>query len=262
VDPYLERPSLWPDVHNRLLVLLAEQLTPLLRPRYYAAIEERTYLVEPAELVFVGRADVAVIEPRQQAPVARGEQPHAALSMVEVPMPDEVVETFLEVREVGSGRVITLVEVLSPSNKRPGDGRDQYERKRLRVLGSQTHLVEIDLLRGGPPLPLRGAPAANDYRILISRADQRPRAALLSWGVREPIPPFVLPLQPGDAEPSVDLNVLLHDLYDRAGYDLRIDYSEGPEPPLADDDATWADSLLRAARLGGEKSASELPPKT
>ncbi|MBC8077638.1 MAG: DUF4058 family protein [Chloroflexales bacterium] len=249
VDPYLERPSLWPDVHNRLLVLLAEQLTPVLRPRYYAAIEERTYLVEPAELVLVGRADVAVVEPMQQALVEHAQQPHHALSTVEVPMPDEVVETFLEVREVGSGRVITLVEVLSPSNKRPGDGRDQYERKRLRVLGSQTHLVEIDLLRGGPPLPLRGAIAASHYRILVSRADQRPRAALLSWSVRVKSPPFVLPLQSGDAEPSIDATGLLHGLYDRAGYDLRIDYREEPEPPLAGEDAAWADALLRAAGL-------------
>ena len=159
------------------------------------------------------------------------------------------METFLEVREVGSGRVITLVEVLSPSNKRPGDGRDQYERKRLRVLGSQTHLVEIDLLRGGAPLPLRGTIAASHYRILVSRAGQPPRAALLSWSVREPIPPFVLPLQPGDAEPSLELTALLHGLYDRAGYDLRIDYREEPEPPLAGDDAAWVDALLRAAGL-------------
>ena len=88
---------------------------------------------------------------------------------------------------------------------------------------------------------------ASHYRILISRAEQRPRAVLLPFNVRHPIPSFRLPLQPGDDEPLVDVNHLLHLLYDRAGYDLRINYRVDADAPLAEADAVWADALLRAA---------------
>ncbi|RMF26349.1 MAG: DUF4058 family protein, partial [Chloroflexi bacterium] len=60
---------------------------------------------------------------------------------------------------------------------------------------------------------------------------------------------FPLPLRPGDEEPLVDLNALLHALYDRAGYDLSIDYTRPPVPPLEGEDATWAAARLRDARL-------------
>ena len=65
--------------------------------------------------------------------------------------------------------VVTIVEVLSPANKRAGRGRDAYLQKRERVLGSSTHLVEIDLLRTGEPMPMAGALRDLDYRIVVSR---------------------------------------------------------------------------------------------
>ncbi len=173
----------------------------------------------------------------------------AMLVTVELPMPDEVRETYLEIRSAAEDRVITVLEVLSPSNKRPGEGREQYLRKRLNILGTLTHLVEIDLLRGGQPMPMSGYPGTGDYRILLSRAERRPRADLLAWSLRQPIPVFHLPLQPEDSEPEVDLNRLLHALYDRAGYDLRIPYGDEPEPPLVGDDLGWADAVLREAGL-------------
>src|SRR4051794_26253796 len=109
MDPYLERPRLWPDVHNSLIVLLRDDLVPRLRPRYYVAVEERTYTVEPTELVFAGRPDVAAVQP---AVAARGPGGVATLPAapttvtVEVPLPDEIHETYLEVRGVGNDRVI------------------------------------------------------------------------------------------------------------------------------------------------------------
>lgn len=248
MDPYLELSSLWPDVHNRLIVQIADALTPRLRPRYYVAIEERTCLVSPSDLVFAGRADVAVVRPVPepvplQPSVAGGSSP----VIVDVPLPDEVHETYLEVRPTGQARVVTLLEILSPANKHLGDGRDQYLRKRLSVLGSMTNLVEIDLLRAGQPMPFSGYSEHSDYRILVSRACQRPRAELLPFALRQPIPSFRVPLLPGDEEPEIALDQLLHTLYDRAGYDLRINYHVAPEPPLDDDDQTWADELLRAS---------------
>ena len=98
-------------------------------------------------------------------------------------------------------------------------------------------------------MPMRGYHGPSDSRLLVSRAERRPHADLLPFSIRQPIPAFRLPLAPGDDEPEVDLNRLLHDLYDRAGYDLRIDYCAEADPPLMGGDAAWADALMRAAGL-------------
>jgi hypothetical protein len=88
------------------------------------------------------------------------------------------------------------------------------------------------------------------YRILVSRASQRPKAELFAFGMQQAIPDFSLPLQSGDDEPMVPLNRMLHSLYDRAGYDLRIDYTQVPPPPaLLPDDAVWLDEQLKAAGM-------------
>ena len=247
MDPYLEHHALWPNVHSSLIVALRDDLAPRLRPRYYVAVEERTILSGPDDVTFALRPDAAVIEPNQLNEPTAVYEATAHRVAVLVPLPDEIRETYLEIRSVAEDRVVTVVELLSPTNKRPGESRRRYEEKRLAIFGSRTHLVEIDLLRAGEPMPMDGCPPDVAYRILISRAERRPQADLLVFGVREPIPPFALPLLRGDDEPTVALNRLLHDLYDRAGFDLRIDYSQPPDPPLPAEDAAWAEALLRAS---------------
>lgn len=244
MDPYLEHPDLWPDVHNRLIAALADDLGERLRPRYYARLEERTYVVEPEGLLLLGRPDVTVTRGAPGPSDASPARPGTAL-LVEVPTPDRIRETWLEVRAAGSGEVVTVVEMLSPTNKRPGEGRGLYERKRMQVLGSRTHLVEVDLIRAGDPMPVLGAEHLGSYRILLSRSDTRPRAELFVFGVRDPIPSFPLPLRNGDDEPEVDLGSMLSRLYDRAAYDLSVDYSVPPVPALSEDDEAWSDRLLR-----------------
>jgi hypothetical protein len=250
MDPYLEHRLLWPDVHNALVAAIRNALAPRLRPRYVVCLEERTYLAEPDGVVFVGRPDVTVRERAARKTTTRRSPPaRVATVSVEVPMPDQVRETWLEVRSVDAGDVVTVLELLSASNKASGpDGRRRYEAKRLAILGSPTHLVEIDLLRAGTPMTIYGADSRSDYRILVSRGDRRPRAELLAFSVRDAIPPFELPLRAGDDEPTVELGPLLGELYDTAGYDLRIDYRADPEPPLSPDDRAWAADLLRARR--------------
>lgn len=251
MDPYLERPDLWPDVHNSLITALRDELSPLLRPRYYISIEERTYLAGPKGLLFTGRPDVAVVgeSPAVYETVTTIETTPVSAVTVELPLPDHVRETYLEVRVTDTDKVITVLEILSPTNKRPGEGRDLYERKRLILLGTLTHLVEIDLLRDGEPMTMRGNGRQTDYRILISHSERRPMADLLAFSVRQQIPTFRLPLKRGDEEPVIDLGRLLHELYDRAGYDLRVDYRTEPVPSLEGDNVAWANALLRQAGL-------------
>jgi hypothetical protein len=245
MDPYLEHPALWPDVHNRLLAALADDLASVVAPRYYVALERRTYLLKPDDLVFLGRPDLAVVQRAASAPETTADAAVAVLE-VDVPVDDEVDEGFLEVHEVATGRCVTILELLSPVNKLTGRGRDAYQDKRGQVLRTRTSLVEVDLLRAGAPMPVLGPAVPGDYRILVSRGSRRPRAQLLAWSVRQPIPPFALPLLAGDAEPTVDVGAVLHALYDRARFDLRLDYTRPPVPPLREDDAAWARSLTAA----------------
>ncbi len=254
MDPYLERPALWHEVHTGLIVALQLHLAPLLPPHYRVAIEQRTYMTPFAPDDLVGLPDVSVLREKSDvayAPALSITDSFSAPVVVRVPMPEEQRERYLEVRDTQSGVVITVIELLSPSNKRPGEGRHKYEQKRMRVLGSLTHLVEIDLLRGGEPMPMRvqDRSRTGQYHILVSRADRRPNADLYLFTVRNPIPTFPLPLQRGDSEPTVDLGKLLHDLYERAYYERAIDYHKDPVPPLDADDVAWADALLRQAGL-------------
>ncbi len=251
MDPYLEHPALWPDVHHGLIEALRGALAPRLRPRYRVVVEERVYVTGIEGAAFVGRPDVAVV--RTEAPMepaaARAAPSPLRPRTVQVPLPDRVREAYLEIRDVASGEVVTVVEILSPTNKRPGVGRRLYEEKRLQVLGSRAHLVEVDLLRAGEPMPVSGDGRESHYRLLVSRAERRPWADLYAFSVRDPIPTFRLPLRPGDEEPVVNLGALLQALYDRAGYDLAVDYAADPVPPLEGEDAAWADRLLREKGL-------------
>lgn len=233
MDPYLEHPSLWPDVHNRLIAAIADALTPLVAPRYYIGLERRTYLLKPDDVVLIGRPDIAVIGPRpQQLPVQTGLSPAVAVLEVDVPMNDEVGENFLEIHEVQTGKLVTVMELLSPVNKLNPKGRNEYENKRNEIFWSRPNLVELDLLRAGEPMTIVGPPVESDYRILVSRGDKRPHATLYAFNVHQPIPSFPLPLLPDDEEPLVELNTILQDMYTRARFDLRLDYSQPPIPPL------------------------------
>ncbi len=249
MDPYLERPGLWPDVHVALISGLQDHLVPRVPERYYVAVEVREYTSEPEELAFVGRADVGVAGPGTGD--ASGGEPRSTPQsvVVVVPLPESVREAYLEVRESGTDEVVTVIEVLSPKNKRRGEGRRQYETKRLQVLGSLTNLIEIDLLRAGDPMPVSHPPARSDYRILVSRGERRPKADLIPFGVQDEIPRFPLPLRRGDVEPEVDIAAVLRDVYSRKGYERRVDYGQPPVPPFDGRDAEWADALLRKASL-------------
>ena len=164
-------------------------------------------------------------------------------------MPVEVREGYLEIREVATREVIIVIEVLSPTNKHPGRGRKIYQDKRQSILGSQTHLIKIDLLRSGEPMPITGAVSCSHYRILVSRSDRRSRAELYAFNLHDVIPTFNLPLVTDSAEPVIDLHTLLDRIYDRAGYTVAIDDQSNPIPPLDTEDTEWMNVILQTQRL-------------
>ncbi|MEM7793832.1 MAG: DUF4058 family protein [Cyanobacteria bacterium P01_C01_bin.118] len=227
MDPYLEHPEIWPGVHLLLITTLAESLTPQLRPKYSVLVAVRLYETPPEQ-----KANTALVSPSSQP------------MLVEVPMPVTVRQGYLEVREVATKEVIAAIELLSPINKRPGQGRRTYETKREHVLASSTHLVEIDLLRAHEPMPILGQGWHSDYRILVSRSELRPQAELYGFNLRDKIPTFSLPLSQDDQAPTVDLQSVLNQIYERSGYDLKLDYQEDPVPSFNDEENRWMHNLL------------------
>jgi hypothetical protein len=252
MDPYLERRHVWPDVHSALIVATRDTLVPQVAPAYYVAIEQRMYIVALDSEEFIGRPDVAVMAtPTEARPTSEAETATVVASVAQtvvLPQFEEVHERYLEIRDTQMHTVITAIEILSPTNKTPGEGRNAYEEKRRQVLSTHTNLVEIDLLRGGKPMEMHPLPQG-DYRILVRAGLERPQARLYTCNVRQALPEVPVPLRRGEPEAWLPLGRLLADIYTRARYDLRIDYRQPPEPPLSPPDVTWADALLRAQGL-------------
>lgn len=257
-NPYLEHPAIWPGFQHWLIIGLAGYLSPQLRPHYRVAVELRTYETIGEQPLLVGIPDVTVNRTQNQknydkqpalsesvATVQRHSQPQRVM----VPVTETVKQGYLEVREVSTGQVITAIEILSPVNKRVGKGRQQYEEKRNRILNTQTHLVEIDLLREGKPMMLLGEVPQSDYRLLVSRSDYRPQADLYAFNLPDPVPTFSLPLKAQDESILVDLEKLLQDVYEQGSFDLAIDYSLPPVPPVSSGYDTWMEQQLKAANL-------------
>ncbi|MFM7365243.1 MAG: DUF4058 family protein [Cuspidothrix sp.] len=197
------------------------------------------------DIFLVGIADVAVAKRNNNAEnmTTSTTTKLAEPSKVKVPMYEEVIERFLEVKATQSREVVTVIEILSPKNKRSKEGRTVYENKRQKILASATNLVEIDLLRLGESLPILGA-IKSDYHILVSRSYQRPDADLYSFDLQDSIPVFPVPLRLGENEPVIDLNRLINEIYERARFDLAIDYSQILKPALSSGKESWVREIL------------------
>ncbi|MEL7144010.1 MAG: DUF4058 family protein [Cyanobacteria bacterium J06631_9] len=254
MDPYLESPELWPEVHSRLIVAIADTLNPQILPKYRASIEQRVYDLDSDDFLLVGIPDVTVAQGKNplQTPLSSTTSNPKAVAVVEkpseplpviIPMPVEVKERYLEIKAVQTGDVVAVVEILSPANKRSGRGRNAYLEKRLDVLGSMSHLVEIDLLRSHQPMPLSKGNVQSHYRILVSRSEHRPRAELYAFNLNDEIPQFQIPLKAEDTEPVIALKALIDDIYSKAGYEVLIDYTQPSVPPLIGQELEWFATL-------------------
>ncbi len=256
MNPYLGRRDIWPDFHHWLITAIADALSPQVEPRYYVAVEQRTYImpVENGEQVF--RPDIAVAaatpapEPSGGVAVAVATETAVTtetaveITAVALPLYERMLESYLEIRNAETHEVVTVIEVLSPSNKVPGQGRTEYEAKRRQVLMTLTSLVEIDLLRAGEPMPMKPVPKSF-YRILVRRGWEGNKGKLWTFGLRHPIPEIPVPLRQGEKEAKLNLNLLLSEMDDRARYHLRLNYHQPPDPPLPSEEFAWVQKILK-----------------
>lgn len=249
MDPFLEDQE-WTDFHASFITAIRDALNPRMAPSYLARVERRVYLEHHLQDPEDRRAmipDVSILQDPSAA--ALSEQPDAAEDVAAVecllPMPEEQRESYLEIRLQETREIVTVIEVLSPNNKRPGsDGRREYLSKRQAVLESRSHLVEIDLLLGGRRPPIIGQWPPGDYAALVSRSPRRPKADIYAWSLRRALPSIPVPLKGTDPEIPLDLQEVFSALYDRARYDLSLDYRRPLSAPLSEEQAAWVRGIV------------------
>ena len=261
MDPYLEDPQLWPPVHSRMIVYLADALQSLLGRRYITSVEERVYLEGPDQEVIpdvwvrrtVGEPHAPPYSSAVQSAVAVVEEDGTPLLFQAPGL--EIHETYITILDPSSGqKIVTVIEVVSPTNKYAGPDRTSYLKKQKEMRDSDAHLVEIDLLRFGPhvlALPeygARGKAGAYDYLISVNRAKE-PRSEFEFYPcvLRKKLPRILIPLAGDDPSLRLDLQAVLARTYDLGSFRDRIDYRKPCAPPLPPEDQAWADELIRQA---------------
>jgi Protein of unknown function (DUF4058) len=254
MDPYIEDRMIWTDFHNDLAGEFRATLNRTIRPNYFAALTPYvTYeVIEISTSKLHGvRPDIAVLRtgprtiPMSSTAVM---DPPQAESSTELEMPLELMS--IEVRQVGTDRLVTAIEILSPVNKqRTHEARIDYLRKRRELLRSQTHFMEIDLLRGGERTPLDPPVAAAPYYVSLSRVDSRPRLDVWTIHLDARLPRIPVPLTDRDPDVIVDLGEVVASVYERGGYDARIDYAQPvPPPALSRSESRMVSRILKKGR--------------
>ncbi len=254
MDPYLES-DLWQDFHETLAGAVRAQLVPKLPSKYVALLAKR-YVIDHGALGIVDVPHARVIYPDAHVATARETatlpyivDPFIDTPALELPSFDEVPVPSIEIRDVADRRLVTVIEILSPVNKR-GDGRREYLDRRDAVLKTQTHLLEIDLLRQGARIPLFGQLPEATYFVYLSRFQRRPYTQIWPVTLRHRLPKVPVPLLPPDADVPLDLQAAVNACFDLVHYERLIDYTQPlPPPPLDPDDAAWVEEQLRVLPL-------------
>jgi len=251
IDPFIEGQE-WEDFHARFNTAISDAIAVQVQPRYVVRVERRVYVELPQEHDENPRRPDVVVTYSTDAPAIDSGRTRLATATLPlpalIPMPEERRESYLVVRDRETLEVVTVIETLSPANKRrDGAGRREYRHKREIVLESHSHLVELDFLRGGVRAPMSSTYPLGDYFAMVSRAERRPHAEVYAWSLRDILPTIMLPLRLDDADVPLDLQQVYESVYDRARYDLSLDRTRTLSPPLDDANNAWMRGLLTAA---------------
>jgi len=219
MDPYLEDDKRWPSFQPLLVHALYQMLLPGLMDRYRARVGERQYCSEQALFTSVVR--------------------------------EEHKEAFIEVRQRSDGRLITLVEVISPANKVTAEGRRLYLERRVEVKPMNVHVVEVDLILQGQPLIEYAKDSAPtwDYAVVVTRWTHPDRYEIYSATLPKRLPRFRVPLASDDRDTVLDLQAAVARAYDQGDFFKQIDYGRDPATKLSDDNRRWLSERLKEEKV-------------
>ena len=259
MDPFVERNPTWEDLHGWFIRELVRQIVPAVRRvGLEVGVERTVYRRDPdAGMMLIGEPDflsfqesinsgatwnrtgggVAVAEPQAVHEVVLEDDEHAIHK-----------QDFLVVREELRGfvRVVAVAELLSPANK-SGTYAALYQEKRQHFLASQSHFLEIDLLRDGanpsrdrfPELP------RTPYFIFLARKNG------LGWNeegfpvrLQEPLPTIGLPLTLDRPILPLDLQAAFESAFNLSAFVSDRLYGELPGPALSSEDQTFVKNIL------------------
>lgn len=215
MDPYLEEVKLWPVFHHQFIACLYQILLPGLGDRYRAKVTQRRYATETALFTSIIR--------------------------------EEHCEEYIEVRQRNDGKLVTLVDAVSPPNKTSQPGRRAYLDLRAAARKENASLVEIDLvLQGQPTLDYsRDGLPEWDYAVTVTRATQPERFEIYTATLQKRLPRFRMPLAADDRDTVLDLQAAFARCYDQGGFASLIDYKREPQVKLTEEDRAWVAELLK-----------------
>jgi hypothetical protein len=250
MDPYVERPEIWPDFHDSLIAYIRETLQPLLRPKYAALTRDRLYVVEAERPIY---PDVALV----QAGAAHAASGGSTTLIADRPLVvelfrEEIREPVVHIIEPAAGnRIVTAIEILSPDNKTPGPGRDSYLQKREELWSGGANLVEIDLLRDGRTpvrVPEERLNSLRPWRYLVAVSRFRPpRCELYAWKLDERFRRVSVPLADGDPDIVLDLRAPFERTWESGPYPELLRYGESPPGTLSPGEIDWCREVVAGA---------------
>ncbi len=249
MDPYLEQH--WGDVHHRFITYACDQLQPRLPKDLRARVEERVFVDASWGRERPLVPDLRVLERRRKSSAALA--PAGTLTAAKpliLQVDEEITQGYIEIRDASSGhQVVTVLEVLSPANKVPGEGQTKFLQKQQELLAGRVSMVAIDLVRAGQrllPIPLELLPPEyrTPYQVWVRRGWQLVDVEIYRVPLQERLPIICIPLRQTDADVTLDLQAILDQCYANGGYEGDLDYEADPTPPLTPAEARWANTLL------------------
>lgn len=244
-DPYLLQS--WGDVHQSLAIYARNAIQPNLPNDLRARTEERVYVEHEDGADRFITTDVTIFE-RPARDFSRSESTSsvAVLEPVATLTDEPVTESFIEIREKGGGKLVTVIEFISPTNKIPGSGRQKYIAKQRELEAADVHLVEIDLVLDGPRVfDFPGKISSQYESMLMANIRLGYGRKLYAFSLRERLPILPIPLRYSDDDITLDLQLLHDQCYRDGAYD-DTDYSANPAT-LHPDHKDWIAELLQKA---------------
>lgn len=251
MDPFLEG-GMGQEFHQTLANAIRAQLLPVIRPHYVALLAKRYVIDRSAIGVFdvaeprVFSPDVHVVTSPETTALHRHGHGATTPPTLQVASPMPAPQLSVEIRDVAQRRLVTLIEILSPANKQ-ADGAREYDDRRVALLQTSVHLLEIDLLRGGSRIPVNDPLPSAAYYVYLSRASHRPFTEVWAISLPDRLPVVPIPLLAADPDVALDLQAAVDSCFDLVGYERLLDYTAPlPSPELSVAEATWLADRLRA----------------